>query len=116
MARKRGMGCVYKRGQIYWIKYSLRAHPYLESSYSNKEGDAKRLLKMRLGQMADGRFIGPRADKVLLKELCEDFLNDYRINGKRSLDKAQRSVRHLLDFFGEGQGSGTWLGPGCLSW
>ncbi len=101
MARKRGMGCVYKRGQIYWIKYSLRGRPYLESSNSDKEADAKRLLKKRLGEMADGRFIGPRADKVLLRELCEDFLNDYRINGKRSLDKAQRSARHLLDFFGE---------------
>jgi site-specific recombinase XerD len=27
-------------------------------------------------------------------------MNDYRINGKRSLDKAQRSVRHLQGFFG----------------
>jgi hypothetical protein len=99
MARKRGMGCVYRRGQVYWIKYSLRGKPYLESSHSEKEADAKRLLKKRLGEMADGRFIGPRADKVTLSELCDDLLNDYQINGKRSLDKARRSVRHLLDFF-----------------
>ena len=101
MARKRGMGCVYKRGQIFWIKYSLRGHPYLESSHSDREADAKRLLKKRLGEIVDGRFIGPKADKVLLEELLEDMLNDYRINGKRSLVKAQRSARHLINFFGD---------------
>jgi site-specific recombinase XerD len=34
------------------------------------------------------------------EQLVQDFLNDYRINGKRSLDKAERSVRHLQRFFG----------------
>lgn len=101
MAGKRGMGCVYKRGRVYWIRYYLQGRPYSESSNSDNETDAKRLLKKRLGEMADGRFIGPRADKVLLKELCEDLLNDYRINGKRSLNKANISVKHLLNFFGQ---------------
>jgi integrase len=41
-----------------------------------------------------------RPEKVRFEELAEDFLNDYRINGKRSLDKAQRSVKHLQGFFG----------------
>jgi hypothetical protein len=99
MAAKRGMGCVYKRGTIYWIKYSVNGEPHLESSRSSKEADAKRLLKRRLGESAEGRFIGPNADKIFLRELCEDLLNDYVVNKKRSLDKAKRSVRHLLDFF-----------------
>jgi integrase len=101
MAGKRGMGCVYKRGNIYWIRYSVNGESHHESSRSSKEADAKRLLKRRLGESADGRFIGPKFERILLCELCEDFLTDYRINGKRSLDKAQRSVRHLLGFFKE---------------
>lgn len=28
------------------------------------------------------RFIGPEADRVTIRELAEDFENDYRVNGK----------------------------------
>lgn len=50
--------------------------------------------------MAEGRFFGLRPESVKIKDLAKDFVNDYRINGKRSLDKAQRSVRHLQSFLG----------------
>jgi putative component of toxin-antitoxin plasmid stabilization module len=93
-------GHIYKRGDIYWIKYYRDGKPYYESSKSIKEAEAKRLLRKRLGQIAEGAFFGLRPEKVRFEELAEDFLNDYRINGKRSLDKAQRSVKHLQGFFG----------------
>jgi hypothetical protein len=93
-------GHIYKRGDIYWIKYHRDGKPYYESSKSTKEAEAKRLLRKRLGQIAEGAFFGLRPEKVRFKELAKDFLNDYRINRKRSLDKAQRSVKHLHGFFG----------------
>jgi integrase len=93
-------GHIYKRGNIYWIKYYRGGKPYYESTKSEKESEAKRLLRKRLGQIADGRFFGLRPERVRFEDLARDFLNDYRINGKRSLDKAQRSVRHLQGFFG----------------
>ena len=34
------------------------------------------------------------------EDLAQDFVNDYRINGKRSLDNAERSVRYLGRIFG----------------
>jgi integrase len=37
---------------------------------------------------------------VKFEDLAQGFVNDYRINGKRSLDKPERSVRHLQHFFG----------------
>jgi hypothetical protein len=58
------------------------------------------LLRQRLGQIAEGRFLGLRPERVKFEDLAKDFLNDYRINGKRSLDKAERSVRHWQRFFG----------------
>ena len=93
-------GHIYKRGDIYWIKYYRDGKPSYESSKSTKESEAKRLLRKRLGQIAEGTFFGLRPEKIRFEELAEDFLNDYRINGKRSLDKAQRSVKHLQCFFG----------------
>ena len=93
-------GHIYKRGDIYWIKYYREGKPYYESSKSTKEVESKRLLRKRLGQIAEGAFFGLRPAKVRFEALADDFLNDYLINGKRSLDKAQRSVKHLHSFFG----------------
>ena len=95
------MGCIYKRGEIYWLKYYKDGKPYRESSKSKKEADARRLLKRREGEIAQGKLPGVYFDRVKFDELAEDFLSDYRINQKKSLDRAERSVSHLrADFEG----------------
>jgi hypothetical protein len=76
------MGSVYKRGNIYWIKYYRNGKPYRESSKSKKEVDAKRLLKKREGEIAVGKLPGIYFDRVRFDELGQDFLTDYRINQK----------------------------------
>jgi len=43
------MGSIYKRGNIYWIKYYRAGNPYCESTPSDKEADGKRLVKLRKG-------------------------------------------------------------------
>ncbi|TRZ50629.1 site-specific integrase, partial [bacterium] len=43
------MGMIYKRGAVYWVKYYRNGKAYRETSKSNKEGEAKRLLKKREG-------------------------------------------------------------------
>lgn len=93
------MGCIYKRGEIYWVKYYRAGKPYSESSKSKKETDAKRLLKLREGQIAENRFTGLKAERVKFDELALDLVNDYKVNGKKSLDRAERSVKHLTSFF-----------------
>jgi hypothetical protein len=57
-------------------------------------------LCQRLGQIAEWRFTGLQPERVKFDDLAQDFVNDYRIKGKRSLDNAERSVRHLQHFFG----------------
>ncbi|MFV1951703.1 MAG: tyrosine-type recombinase/integrase [Nitrospinota bacterium] len=93
------MGSIYKRGNIFWVKYYRAGKPYRESSKSTKEGDAKRLLKLREGHIAEGKFSGLRVEKIRFEELTQDFINDYKVNGKKSLDRAERSVRRLRTFF-----------------
>ena len=58
------------------------------------------MLRDKEGRIARGEPVSLRAERVLFDELAEDFLNDYRVNGKKSLDKAERNVRRLLKFFG----------------
>ena len=93
------MGSIYKRGNIHWIKYYRNGKPLRESTRSTKESDEKRLLKKREGEISQGKLPGIYFDKVRFDELAEDFLTDYRINQKKSLVRAQRSVNHLKQMF-----------------
>ena len=93
------MGSIYKRGRIYWIKYYRNGKPYRESSKSKKEGDAKRLLKRREGEISAGKLPGIYFDRVRFDELTQEFLAEYRINQKKSLKRAERSVNQLKRAF-----------------
>ncbi|MGD8391880.1 MAG: site-specific integrase [Desulfobacterales bacterium] len=93
------MGSIYKRGNIYWIKYYRNGKPYRESTRSEKEADAKRLLKKREGEISNGKLPGIYFDKVRFDELAEEFLVDYRINRKKSLKRAEHSVDQLKKVF-----------------
>jgi integrase-like protein len=49
-----------------------------------------------------GNFIGPRIERITVAELAEDVVRDYRINGKKSLDAAERRWKlHLKPYFGK---------------
>jgi integrase len=93
------MGSIYKSGKVYWIKYYRNGKPYRESTKTTKEADAKRLLKKKEGEISQGKIPGIYFDRVFFDELAEDFLNDYRVNDKRSLNAATTNVNHLKEFF-----------------
>ncbi len=96
------MGMIYKqsKSRFWWIKYYRDGRPIRESTGTDKEGEARRILRHREGDLAVGRPVFPRADRIRFEELALDFLNDYRVNGKRSVDRAERSVRRLRAYFG----------------
>ena len=93
------MGSIYKRGEVYWIKYYRAGKPYRESSHSEKESEAKRLLKLREGHIAEGKFLGLKVERIRFEELAEDVVNDYKVNAKRSLRRIRQCLNHLLDYF-----------------
>ncbi len=109
--RPRGTGSVYRpkwrdpktgelvESSIYWIKYFRYGKPYRESCHTDKVTKAENLLKKRQGEISEGKLPGIYFDKVTFGELAEDFLTDYRINGKDTLTKAERSVKYLKEFF-----------------
>lgn len=89
------MGMIYKRGNTLWIKYYRNGKPYYESTHSDKEGEAKKLLKAREGQIVEGRFHGLNVEKVKFDEIAADFITDYKMNSKKSLERAEESKGHL---------------------
>ncbi len=93
------MGSIYKRGQTYWVKYYRNGKPYRESAKSTKEADARRLLKKREGEISEGKLPGIYFDRVRFDELADDYLLDYRVNGRKSTWRAEISVNHLKAHF-----------------
>jgi integrase len=93
------MGNIYKRGKVYWIQYYRNGKPYRETTKSEKEADAKHLLKKREGEISEGKLPGIYFDRVKFDELAEGFLRDYRINQRKSLDRAERSIKQLKKYF-----------------
>jgi hypothetical protein len=90
-----------KESGVIWLKYRdalgvLRR----ESSKTEKEQEARRLLKQREGAAVEGRVILPRMDRVTVAELAETLKADYKANGRRSADRLAFSLAHLLPVFG----------------
>src|SRR5215470_19501201 len=102
MKRPKGSGCIYPRGNVWWIKYyDLNGRPQQESTGISDESEAQRKLKIRLAQVATNTFTGLRTERIKVGELAEDFLRDYRINGKKSIDDVEACWRlHLAPVFG----------------
>ena len=45
------MGMIYKRGQMFWIKYYSGGRPIRESAGTTKQKEAERFLKEREGRV-----------------------------------------------------------------
>jgi integrase len=97
--QRRVRGCIYQRGQTWWIKFSQNGVSHCESSESSDKRVAQRLLDTRLAAVTTGEYTG--RTRVTVEELADDLLRDYRINNKRSIDHAQmRWDTHLKPFLG----------------
>jgi len=101
--RSKGTGSIYKRpdSAVFWLKYSKNGKPYRESSGFTDSQKAEKKLRMKLAEIQTGTFIEPKTEKIKVTELAEDFLREYRINGRKSIDDAKtRWELHLKPFFG----------------
>ena len=96
----RGFGRVYKRGGVWWVEYWHRGKQHRESSHNDGQVQARKLLKQRLGEINAGRFIGPSEDRLTFEQLVKDLVNDYQVNGRRSLATINYYISHLREVFG----------------
>jgi len=99
--RSRGTGSVYrqKRSANLWIQYYRNGKVYRESSHTTDRRRAEKLLQKKLGEIATHTFIEPRAARTLIGELAQDLVQDYRVNGKKSLASVEARWKHLAKEF-----------------
>jgi integrase len=93
------MGSIYKRGNVWWVKYYANGRPVRESTGTAKESEAKRLLKAREGQVAMGQPMLRRADRILYDEVAGDLRHYYQTTGSRRVKEAAYRLKHLDAFF-----------------
>ena len=101
--RPRGTGSIYKPtgSRFWWIKYYRGGTAYRESSHSTTRIRAERMLAKRLGQISTGVFAGPQVERILVDELAQDVLSDYKVKERKTWDATERRWRlHLKPFFG----------------
>src|SRR5712692_7502209 len=113
MKKTRGLGFVYQPTYVdkrtgerriastWWLQYSVRGKRYRESSGSNSRNVAVKLLKDRLGAVAQGRPVGPDVNRTKFEDLAEILVDDYQANGRRSLERIEGAIKHLRGFFGD---------------
>src|SRR5215510_9205869 len=108
----RGFGSVYrtkwcdkKTGQVrysprYTIKYYHNKELIRELTPFTKESEAWKLLKKRHGELALGKPVGPAVERTTFEDMAAMLVNDYKANGRRSLNRAEDALNHLRSFFG----------------
>ena len=86
-------------GRIWWIKYYVNGRPIRESTGTDKETLARRMLQERVGRVAAGLPVLPRADRILYDDLAKDLRQDYQATGRRNPTEAEYRLKHLDAFF-----------------
>ncbi len=97
----RGMGRVYLRGTIWWIQYSHRGQRHMETSGSDKVGDARRLLKQRIGEIGRGKTTGQQEERLLFADMEAAIVADFEMNGRKSLRTIRAALTHLRATLGD---------------
>ena len=93
------MGRIYRRGNMLWVQYFRAGKYYRESCHSDKESDAKRLLKLREGAIAAGKTPNLKVEKTTFDEIAADYVTDYKMNSRKSLERAEIMSNFLKRFF-----------------
>jgi hypothetical protein len=106
---------IYKRGDIYWISYSYQGKQYRESTGTDNKHFARDLIAKRQVEIREQRLFDVKKDaKVSFEELAQDFLRFYQERDRRSLNRAETSVKHLSTFFGGALRNSYGRFPPCV--
>jgi integrase len=96
-------GSIFQRpdSPFLWISYSRNGRKYRESAHSTAMKVAKDLLKTRMGDSVNKPFDVAALTKVTVANLVAAYLQDYRLQERKSINDAETRWRlHLEPTFG----------------
>jgi len=83
----------------WWMKYYRQGRPFYESTETEDKTEAKRKMKEREGQVAQGLHQGPQVDRTRFEDLVEGIRQDYSMNERKSSRRLNDYITHLTAFF-----------------
>ncbi len=89
-----------KGSKYYYLDYYHNRRRIRESAHTDKKGVAVALLQTREAEILTGAMPSVYFERITFDELAVDLLTDYKINGYRSLTRAELSVKNLATTFG----------------
>ncbi len=92
-----GTGSIEQRGGRWVITYWYNGRRFRESTGSTERQAAVNLLKQRHGEAAQGRIVGPAAERLTLKDLLDMVTADHELNERKSKPPTSR----VVEYFGE---------------
>ena len=92
---------VFKRGNVWWIRYSYKGKIIRETSASENKTVAKQLLSVRKAEIAQGKLkIKSKDSQIMFGEYSLAFLRWAKIHRKpKSALRYQVSLNQLTPFF-----------------
>jgi integrase len=97
--RLRGTGGVYRRGAVWWMRYSRNGHPIRESAETTDEKTALRLLQQRIEEKRKPTFVGPSEKKITLDDLEVEIKADYVRHNRRSWPTVEHCLKPVREYF-----------------
>jgi integrase len=94
-----GQGRIFERGKKHWIAYYVRGIEHRESA-GNNETDAKKLLKLRLGEIYSGKFIGTKKEKITVNDLLDTLIVHLENKGAKSVNTLVSHLKPIREMFG----------------
>lgn len=97
----RGDGSLYKRGNVYWMKYYVDGIAYAESTGCTVKDDAKARLREKNKEIRTSGWLPPEKARITVGELMKDLLQFFQLNGKSGRYAAVEACwrLHLQAFF-----------------
>jgi integrase len=100
MARKYGLGQIYRRGDIWWVDYLYRGVRYRESTGSTRKQDASRLLKQRITEIHSDTFVSPTEQRLTVNDLLDALQQDYALGAGKALPQFLAHMRPIREALG----------------
>jgi integrase len=91
---------LYKRGQTWWISFSYKGKQVRHSTETDDKKLAEKIHHKVMTEVIEGKWLDKSpGEDVTFEELAEDLLSDYKMNLRKSIWRADISVRHLKESF-----------------
>ncbi len=90
---------LFKRGSVWWMRFSYNGKQVRRSCETTSKKLAEEILCKVKTQVVEGKFFEVEARETTFEELSQGLTLDYQVNGKKSLDRIGRNLRHLEKTF-----------------